>query len=316
MLPRSRQTIGIPSLCGSKTNVETIWNTFETTKVVLVRNYVSYRELRRTFGRKEVQELCRRYRSAIEDTFNVENAGNATIDDLSDVFVDDRQMTTTTTCSWYVSFIVQRDKDAMRRILETVPRPTVPSPSVATKAVHRDCVWVFYGQNRGSRPLDGRPEHLDSVSNIHGTWHVQVRGRKIWYLRQNKDAPAIRVECRPGDLLLIDTQRWWHHTEIPSTLRAKDRISLSYARDVRLEHESTDSEAMDAQPVTSSNIDCVYAANFVSAGSVVLTEDDLPDCELAISETPNCVVAETEDGLGVVVALRDIETGEIFTVAP
>ena len=48
---------------------------------------------------------------------------------------------------------------------------------------------------------------------------------------------------------------------------------------------------------------------------VVLTEHDLPDCELSTSSTPNCLVTEDDTGTGVLIALRDIKQGEIFTVA-
>jgi hypothetical protein len=49
--------------------------------------------------------------------------------------------------------------------------------------------------------------------------------------------------------------------------------------------------------------------------TVLLRCTDLPDCELPISEDPTCVVAETEDGVGVIVAARDIGTGEWFSIA-
>ena len=38
-------------------------------------------------------------------------------------------------------------------------------------------------------------------------------------------------------------------------------------------------------------------------------------CEFGTSSTPNCLVTEDETGTGVLIALRDIKQGEVFTVA-
>ena len=50
---------------------------------------------------------------------------------------------------------------------------------------------------------------------------------------------------------------WWHHTKIPSTV-GSDHVSLSYARDIRLNRDENSSS--DKTILT--NIDCVYASPY------------------------------------------------------
>ena len=226
-------------------------------------------------------------------------------------------------------------------------------------------------------PLVGRPEHTDSVSHS-GTWHCQVVGSKVWYVRPleeskewNGRAPVIatektldshsvnkiakstairpslkvlsdsavidadhgvcnngmehrdsttvvgddgisrfRIECKQGDLLVINTRLWWHRTEIPCSNEA-DGTSMSFARDfycdrassllrkedtnvknlsgIKSKPPSTDVDQYGAEQFC--NIDGVYASRNVLKGKVVLTEKELPDCALMRSKDANCDVS-------------------------
>eukprot|EP01052_Picozoa_sp_SAG31_P008246 SAG31_NODE_413_length_15971_cov_7.706842_4_plen_67_part_00 len=50
---------------------------------------------------------------------------------------------------------------------------------------------------------------------------------------------------------------------------------------------------------------------------MIFTEAEMPDGELTVSDNPNCDVVQLEDADGgAVVALRDIEKGEWFSIAP
>ena len=125
-------------------------------------------------------------------------------------------------------------------------------------------------------PLTGRVEHTDSVSHS-GTWHHQLLGSKTWYVRplieskewgnvpnledfhpptssaemSKRRSPRVgcktvntadwrlRVDCRTGDLLLINTRLWWHCTSLPLT--TSDDVdsadwSVSFARDFYCAH--------------------------------------------------------------------------------
>ena len=57
----------------------------------------------------------------------------------------------------------------------------------------------------------------------------------------------------------------------------------------------------------------LVATGLVKAGSIVLTEDEMPE-NLSHSENPNCELVEQDDGL-VLVALNTINPGEVFSVA-
>ena len=67
----------------------------------------------------------------------------------------------------------------------------------------------------------------------------------------------------------------------------------------------------DLDSVLPPSAEPVYAREAVSAGHVVLTEEEMADVELPASEDPNCEVAEHEDtGTYCVRAICDIAAGE------
>ena len=58
-------------------------------------------------------------------------------------------------------------------------------------------------------------------------------------------ANVVKLTCRAGDVLLINTRRWWHHTEIPDTSSFPDQLSISYARDWKIERSSACPDVLD-----------------------------------------------------------------------
>ncbi|KAG8459157.1 hypothetical protein KFE25_002564 [Diacronema lutheri] len=174
-----------------------------------------------------------------------------------------------------------------------VPRPLAAEPGAAEPA---QPTWFFIGANGGHEPLAGRPEHTDALSHD-GTWHYQLSGRKAWRLRPTDELlealvpkrrgaggaavprpPSAHEEivCHAGDVLLINTRLWWHSTTLPRTVGARARGAP---------------RARSPSP-------------------------QMPDCELPISTDPNCVVREDAyTGELVLCAVRDIASGEFFTVA-
>ena len=149
------------------------------------------------------------------------------------------------------------------------------------------------------------------------------------------EAPAIESSVCvdvAGDIFMLNTRLWWHKTELLkddtsecSISIARDfycpAVSLSSKRqrsdegneEARGGNESNDSEDEDIF----TNRDGIYAAKAVSAGQVILTEAEMPDCELVRSQKPNAFVSENADtGEGCLVALRDIAPGEFLSVAP
>jgi len=201
--------------------------------------------------------------------------------------------------------------------------------------------------------LQGRVEHTDSTQHA-GTWHYQVHGKKIWYIRPLNDEDEwlnnipileedcnnnndkrkrtklydiggkvqkckdnilrLKIECNEGDILLINTRLWWHQTEIPSTESQQQKLSCSYARDFMTIYNNNDNNNEMKNEDNYTNIEGIYASKKLKKGDIVLTEDELPDCELHRSDSPNCEVTEI-NGLGVLRAIKVINAGEFLTVA-
>ena len=67
------------------------------------------------------------------------------------------------------------------------------------------------------------------------------------------------------------------------------------------------------------NVDDLYAPHDIEEGTVIFTENDLPDAQLQRSDDPNCEIVEasvegSDGSCMAVVARRDIKMGESFTV--
>jgi hypothetical protein len=241
-----------------------------------------------------VISMISHYPDIISKSLTVEN-GNAlsSLDEVQTLF---RSSSTASSSSqrqsWYVSFILQENEKLLKEFLKSEvyfqaaffpsnedhesmlkkkldhltsePHGQIPWQ----KLIHTDPIWLFFGRNLSSDPFRGRVEHTDSVSHD-GTWHRQVSGEKVWYLRPvsesqewNYGSPRIqykkrqalrrassdsdtivhgedkvkrlRVYCQANDILIINTRLWWHSTELPNTESAADQLSVSYARDFYL----------------------------------------------------------------------------------
>jgi len=220
----------------------------------------------------------------------------------------------------YCSFLIQHDNTAYEAMLDRLPFREIPS----TEWNYEPAFWVFFGRNPlGNVSLEGRPDHTDSVTHD-GTFHFQLSGEKKWSLRPTTELVSdvkerfpeanfsedtrLRLTCKEGDVLVINTRLWFHCTSIPP----QTRPSVSYARDFRFDN-LTASESGDGGM---KNVDGLYATNDIEEGTVVFTETEMPDCELHRSSTnPNCEVVELEDGTSAVVSTRTIAAGEFFCVA-
>ena len=230
------------------------------------------------FGREDVVDLCKHIESDLRDTFSVE-CGNA---------MDSSVISSASRHSWYVSFIIQNDKRVLDKFVKSLPVSEIPSPTGSL--THSNAVWVFIGQNHSRNYLDGRAEHTDSLSDADATWHCQTRGtnmvrstiRKLMKMFDRKEdiswGTHRRIEMQRGDLLLIDTQLWWHHTKIPSTVEVI--MSWSYARDIRL---NRDENSMDKTILT--NVGGVRIVIFHA--ECILTETS-SDCSLDIQYAIAC----------------------------
>ena len=160
--------------------------------------------------------------------------------------------------------------------------------------------------------------------------------------------PPQRIVLGEGDVFVINTREWWHSTELPpldaaSGGRATEGFtSVSAARDFCIGRKEIAVEGSGAQassaaaPLT--NREGAYAPHDIAEGDVIITADEMPDCELPESTdeaVANCVVATIEiegrpreaaaaggaggdaaddEAMLGLVATRDIQSGEWFVV--
>ncbi|CAE8656133.1 unnamed protein product, partial [Polarella glacialis] len=167
--------------------------------------------------------------------------------------------------------------------------------------------------NSTKRPLHGRPEHTDAIAH-HGTWHVQLKGEKVWTVRPTAElvrkvpslrgAGHVKVHCKEGDVLCINTRLWWHCTYIPGGCE----LSMSVARDMYLDGTKPGSCDM-------TNVQGHYALRPISRGAVIFTEDNAPELELPRSSSANCELREGSDGKLALVAKRPLKAGEWFAIS-
>jgi len=112
---------------------------------------------------------------------------------------------------------------------------------------------------------------------------------------------------------MLNTNLWWHMTEIPCTQTANDKLSLSYAMDFHIDQDGNKADMSSDM----SNVDGLFAVHDIPEGEIVLTEAEMPDCELPRSDDPTLCVAELDIDGEIVMALvaqRDVRKGEWFSV--
>jgi hypothetical protein len=220
----------------------------------------------------------------------------------------------------YCSFLIQNDTKSYNDGVERLPFQEFP----LTTWEYEPALWVFFCRNPlGHEAMDGRPEHTDAITHD-GTWHFQLSGKKRWLIRATAELnnrlsdlglplpspEALQVDCDEGDVIVVNTKLWFHHTVIPP----QGRPSVSYARDFSMGNNSLVGAASKVGGMT--NLDGLYATNDIAEGTIIFTESDLPDCEIHRSSTdPNCEVVPLADGTNALVSTRVISAGEFFAMA-
>ena len=205
-----------------------------------------------------------------------------------------------------------------------------------TDSVSHEGTWHY--QLSGSKLWCVRPceQAVDwagtapKILNSNSTTTAQRKGQGKKHDKGEGDASdkaVLRVMCEQHDLLVINTRLWWHHTLIPPTDTADGQLSASFARDFHCraaridnnnERRQEQGQEDDDEPATFTNIDGLYATAAVQAGDIVMRESEMPDAELprVADGAANCEVSCTDEGEGVLVALRNIACGEFLSVAP
>ena len=142
--------------------------------------------------------------------------------------------------SWYLTFfaVSGRAPEFTARIDELLP-PDVPAePSflhdtgAAGRTTTAERIWVFLGRHieADGNQIEGVGEHID-LFNEDGTWQLQVDGEKTWRVRRPGQNTTYVVTCQEGDMLVLDTSKWYHATTIAAKAGSSSRLSVSLARD-------------------------------------------------------------------------------------
>ncbi|XP_015598996.1 uncharacterized protein LOC107269546 [Cephus cinctus] len=112
------------------------------------------------------------------------------------------------TKSWYVGWS-NCDERTGNVLREHYDRPYfLPATAESEKTD-----WIFMGS-----PGYGAPMHVDDVE--HPSWQAQLRGRKLWILEPPRECHYVcnrlEVYVNPGEIIILDTNRWYHQTLIVS----------------------------------------------------------------------------------------------------
>ncbi|EZA62728.1 hypothetical protein DMN91_006754 [Ooceraea biroi] len=129
---------------------------------------------------------------------------------LQDVFEisDDRASMEKGAKPWYVGW--SNCDDEIGAILrEHYQKPYFLPATAETKKTD----WIFMG-SRGY----GAPMHVDNVD--HPSWQAQIKGEKLWILEPPREChyvcKQLTVTVHPGEIIVLDTNRWYHQTKIVS----------------------------------------------------------------------------------------------------
>ncbi|CAG9559513.1 unnamed protein product [Danaus chrysippus] len=128
------------------------------------------------------------------------------LNSLNEVFAMDERRVNLSGEPWYVgwSTCYEEETRALRQYYER--------PYFLPKTAESDMVdWIFMGG-----PGQGAHMHVDSVR--HMSWQAQVRGSKTWQLAPPPEClyscKWITFTVQPGDILVVDTNRWYHKTNV------------------------------------------------------------------------------------------------------
>mmetsp|Transcript_33509 Transcript_33509/g.41098 ORF Transcript_33509/g.41098 Transcript_33509/m.41098 type:complete len:689 (+) Transcript_33509:189-2255(+) len=205
---------------------------------------------------QSLEKLCDNFPDELQKTFTFEGKVlNKSETKICNFLKDAAEKKT-----WYISVILQESKQMLSEFFSIVPFEVPP-----LGLFHDECIWYFIGKAEDGL-IPGRAEHKDIISSS-GSWHLQTNWRKIWYVRERKEDTPITLEVKPGEMIFINTSRWFHQTEIPKT--PKGELSISYARDFWLHQNDFQSCFTEADKT---NIETPWANADVSKGDVILCE--------------------------------------------
>ncbi|KAK2588496.1 hypothetical protein KPH14_001077 [Odynerus spinipes] len=129
---------------------------------------------------------------------------------LQDVFnmSDSRSLLESGTKPWYVGWS-NCDSKIGTILRQHYQRPYFLPPTAESEKTD----WIFMGSHGY-----GAPMHVDDVE--HPSWQAQIKGEKLWILEPPRECyytcNRLEVVVRTGEIIVLDTNRWYHQTRIVS----------------------------------------------------------------------------------------------------
>ncbi|KAL1474847.1 hypothetical protein MTO96_020490 [Rhipicephalus appendiculatus] len=179
-------------------------------KPIVLRGGAAHWKAMKTFSYAFLRDVYRNTSDAFEENRRYcQFLGTATdFEDLEDFFSmpDSRaNMSGPDEETWYVGWS-NCDQRIVSILREHYTRPDFfPEDSEASIID-----WIFIGYAG-----HGLKTHLDYV--LRPSWQAQIRGSKTWTLLPPPECesvcvPSLTVTVRPGDIILVNTNHWYHST--------------------------------------------------------------------------------------------------------
>uniref|UniRef100_A0A131YY36 Phosphatidylserine specific receptor ptdserr n=1 Tax=Rhipicephalus appendiculatus TaxID=34631 RepID=A0A131YY36_RHIAP len=179
-------------------------------KPIVLRGGAAHWKAMKTFSYAFLRDVYRNTSDAFEENRRYcQFLGTATdFEDLEDFFSmpDSRaNMSGPDEETWYVGWS-NCDQRIVSILREHYTRPDFfPEDSEASIID-----WIFIGYAG-----HGLKTHLDYV--LRPSWQAQIRGSKTWTLLPPPECesvcvPSLKVTVRPGDIILVNTNHWYHST--------------------------------------------------------------------------------------------------------
>ncbi|XP_006618525.1 2-oxoglutarate and iron-dependent oxygenase JMJD4 [Apis dorsata] len=120
----------------------------------------------------------------------------------------DRSLLEEGTEPWYVGWS-NCDEEIGSLLRQHYQRPYFLPATAETEKTD----WIFMGSHGY-----GAPMHVDDVE--HPSWQAQIKGEKLWILDPPRECHyacnRLEVVVHPGEIIVLDTNRWYHQTVIVS----------------------------------------------------------------------------------------------------
>eukprot|EP00118_Oscarella_pearsei_P005349 m.24540 g.24540 ORF g.24540 m.24540 type:complete len:331 (+) comp28638_c0_seq3:15-1007(+) len=207
-------------VCRNITAIEAVYNITQeefmsrfayTSRPVLIKNATTGWTAHKTFSFDFFKELYPPESPVLENTERDCQffPYRTSFENLGQVFnISEERRSGTEGEPWYIGWS-NCDSDVSNRLRKHYTKPYFLGDSTETSKTD----WIFMGS-----PGYGAHLHIDAVEKP--SWQAQIRGQKQWILEPPPECyfecPSSRISAImiTGDIIVVDTTRWFHETHI------------------------------------------------------------------------------------------------------